>query len=110
MKASFGEGGGNNRQPGIQLTKEQIISLKKYEVLGLSLPVRIQDVQVYLNYGAGDEGGPGLKAVDFQKTFAITYDHAKRWTPLREDIMQTGTNLSIFSRRPISKIFKSFRM
>ncbi|WP_434560691.1 alpha-xenorhabdolysin family binary toxin subunit A [Pseudomonas sp. R1-6] len=97
VKASFGEGGGNNRQPGIQLTKEQIISLKKYEVLGLSLPVRLQDVEVYLNYGAGDVGGPGLKAVDFQRTFAITYDHAKRWSPLRERIMQTGNQLSNFS-------------
>ncbi|WP_445570900.1 alpha-xenorhabdolysin family binary toxin subunit A [Pseudomonas sp. E102] len=97
VKASFGEGGGNNRQPGIQLTKEQIISLKKYEVLGLSLPVRLQDVEVYLNYGAGDVGGLGLKAVDFQRTFAITYDHAKRWSPLRERIMQTGNQLSNFS-------------
>ncbi|WP_457968264.1 alpha-xenorhabdolysin family binary toxin subunit A [Pseudomonas sp. R4-84] len=97
VKASFGEGGGNNRQPGIQLTKEQIISLKKYEVLGLSLPVRLQDVEVYLNYGAGDVGGPGLKAVDFQRTFAITYDHAKRWSPLRERIMQTGNQLRNFS-------------
>ncbi|MBC3364433.1 alpha-xenorhabdolysin family binary toxin subunit A [Pseudomonas sp. SWRI154] len=99
VKASLGEGEENNRQPGIQLTKEQIISLKKYEVLGLSLPVRIQDVEVYLNYGAGDVGGRGLRAVDFQKTFATTYDHAKRWTPLRENIMQTGNHLSSFSRK-----------
>lgn len=65
VEASLGEDGQYNREPGIQLTKEQIISLRKYEVLGLSLPYRINDVVAYLNYGAGDTGGPGLRAMDF---------------------------------------------
>ncbi|CAI8704431.1 alpha-xenorhabdolysin family binary toxin subunit A [Pseudomonas serboccidentalis] len=97
VNASLGAGEEYNRGTGIQLTKEQIISLKKYEALGLSLPVRLQDVVAYLNYGAGDEGGVGLKALDFLRTFRVTYDHAKRWSPLREKIMLTGTELKIFS-------------
>lgn len=97
VDASLGEGEEYNRETGIQLTKEQIISLRKYEVLGLSLPVRIEDVRSYLNYGAGDVGGVGLKAVDFLRTFTRTYDHAKRWSPLREKIMLTGTDLKIFA-------------
>jgi hypothetical protein len=97
VDASLGEGEAYNRETGIQLTKEQIISLRKYEVLGLSLPVRIEDVRSYLNYGAGDEGGVGLKAADFLRTFTRTYDHAKRWSPLREKIMLTGTDLKIFA-------------
>lgn len=97
VNASLGAGEEYNRGTGIQLTKEQIISLRKYEVLGLSLPVRLQDVVAYLNYGAGDEGGVGLKALDFLRTFSMTYDHAKRWSPLREKIMLTGTDLKIFS-------------
>ncbi|MBT9266772.1 alpha-xenorhabdolysin family binary toxin subunit A [Pseudomonas sp. MG-9] len=97
VNASLGAGEEYNRGTGIQLTKEQIISLRKYEVLGLSLPVRLQDVIAYLNYGAGDEGGVGLKALDFLRTFSMTYDHAKRWSPLREKIMLTGTDLKIFS-------------
>lgn len=96
VSASLGEGEEYNREPGIQLTKEQIISLRKYETLGLSLPVRLQDVVAYLNYGAGDDGGVGLKAMDFLRTFTMTYDHAKRWSPLREKIMLTGTDLKIF--------------
>lgn len=96
VDASLGEGDEYNRQPGIQLTKEQIISLRKYETLGLSLPVRLQDVVAYLNYGAGDDGGVGLKATDFLDTFTTTYDHAKRWSPLREKIMLTGNDLKIF--------------
>jgi len=97
VNASLGVGEEYNRGTGIQLTKEQIISLRKYEVLGLSLPVRLQDVIAYLNYGAGDEGGVGLKAGDFLRTFSMTYDHAKRWSPLREKIMLTGTDLKIFA-------------
>lgn len=97
VDASLGENGQYNREPGIQLTKEQIISLRKYEVLGLSLPHRINDVVAYLNYGAGDTGGPGLLATDFLKTFTLTYDHARRWSPLREKIQLTGADLQGFS-------------
>ncbi|MFJ3009742.1 alpha-xenorhabdolysin family binary toxin subunit A [Pseudomonas fluorescens] len=97
VSASLGKGDEYNRETGIQMTKEQIISLRKYETLGLSLPVRLQDVIAYLNYGAGDEGGIGLKARDFLRTFSMTYDHAKRWSPLREQIMLTGNDLKIFA-------------
>ncbi|MGF6153778.1 alpha-xenorhabdolysin family binary toxin subunit A [Pseudomonas fluorescens] len=97
VNASLGEGEEYNRDPGMQLTKAQIISLRKYEVLGLSLPVRLQDVVAYLNYGAGDEGGVGLTARDFLRTFATTYDHAKRWSPLREQIMMTSHDLRVFA-------------
>jgi hypothetical protein len=96
VDASIGDGADYNRETGIQLTAKQIVSLRKYETLGLSLPVRLQDVIAYLNYGAGDAGGVGLAARDFLRTFSMTYDHAKRWSPLREKIMLTGTDLKIF--------------
>lgn len=96
VEASTGDGEVYNREPGMQLTSQQIVSLRKYETLGLSLPVRLQDVIAYLNYGAGDEGGVGLKSRDFLRTFTMTYDHAKRWSPLREKIMLTGTDLKVF--------------
>ncbi|TBN34983.1 alpha-xenorhabdolysin family binary toxin subunit A [Pseudomonas sp. BGI-2] len=86
-----------NRETGIQLTKEQIISLRKYEELGLSFPVQLQDVIAYLKYGADDNGSVGLAAEDFLRTFTITNIHARRWRPLRQDIMQTGNQLKIFS-------------
>lgn len=101
IAASLGEGEEYNREPGIQLTKEQIINLRKYEVLGLSLPYRYNDVVAYLNYGAGDEGGLGLTAMDFLRTFTMTYDHAKRWSPLRQEIMLTGTHLKLFAGKII---------
>lgn len=93
----MGEGEEYNRETGIQLTKEQIISLRKYETLGLSLPIQLNDVAAYLNYGAGDDGGTGRTARDFLRTFSMTYQHARRWSPLREKIMLTGTDLKIFA-------------
>lgn len=97
VSASLGEGEEYNRETGIQLTKEQIISLRKYETLGLSLPIRLNDVITYLNYGPGDNGGAGRTAQDFLKTFSMTYDHALRWSPLREKVMLTGNDLKIFA-------------
>jgi hypothetical protein len=97
VSASLGEGEEYNRETGIQLTKEQIISLRKYETLGLSLPIQLDDVIAYLNYGSGDDGGVGRTARDFLRTFTMTYQHARRWSPLREKVMLTGTDLKIFA-------------
>lgn len=97
VDASLGKGEEYSRDPGFQLTKEQIINLRKYEVLGLSLPREIDDIIVYLDYGKGDAGSPGLTAHDFQGTFRTTYDHARRWSPLCIDIKLTGTDLKIFA-------------
>jgi hypothetical protein len=97
VSASLGEGEDYNRETGIQLTKEQIISLRKYETLGLSLPIQLSDVVAYLNYGSGDDGGVGRTAKDFLRTFTMTYQHARRWSPLREKVMLTGNDLKIFA-------------
>ncbi len=97
VNASASEGEEYTREPGLQLTKEQIIDLRKYEVLGLSLPVNLHDVGVYLDYGQGESGGAGLTAEDFLVTFKKTFEHARRWSPLREKIMLTGTDLKIFA-------------
>lgn len=95
-EASTADGDGVTRDTGLLLTKKQIIDLRKYEAAGLALPYTLQDVIDYLRFGAGQDGGAGLKAADFLKTFSETRDHAKRWTPLRERIMLTGTELKLF--------------
>ena len=38
-----------------------------------------------------------LTAQDFQGTFQLVYEHAKRWSPLRNLIKLTGTDLKIFA-------------
>ena len=97
MDASAADGEEYNREPGLQLTKQQIIDLRKYEVLGLSLPTNLNDVTVYLNYGEGEYGGPGLTAPDFLRTFKPVYDHAATWGDLRKEVRLTGTHLNNFA-------------
>lgn len=84
------------RETGLLLTKKQIIDLRRYEAAGLALPYTLKDVTDYLRFGAGQDGGAGLRAADFLKTFGDTRDHARRWSPLRERIMVTGTELKLF--------------
>jgi len=95
-EASMGELDGGTRDQGLVLTKKQIIDLRKYEAAGLALPHRLDDVVHYLNFGTGQDGGAGLRADDFLQTFVQTREHAKRWSPLRERIMLTGTELKVF--------------
>ncbi|RBC00612.1 hypothetical protein C3E97_016240 [Pseudomonas sp. MWU12-2115] len=97
VNASLGEGEEYNRDTGLHVTKEQINNLRRYEALGLSLPIQLDDVIAYLNYGSGDDGGVGRTARDFLRTFTTTYQHARRWSPLREKIMLTGNDLKIFA-------------
>lgn len=95
--ASVSEGDDVVRDRGLLLTKKQIIDLRKYEAAGLALPHTLKDVQDYLRFGAGQDGGPGLNPTDFLSTFVNTRNHARRWSPLRERIMMTGQGLKSFA-------------
>jgi hypothetical protein len=83
------------REPGLILTKEQIVSLRRYELAGLKLPTRLQDVENYLGYKSG--AGKGLEPPDFLKTFTTIYNHARRWDPLRAKIKLVGSQLKLFA-------------
>ncbi|NUT82772.1 alpha-xenorhabdolysin family binary toxin subunit A [Pseudomonas brassicacearum] len=93
--ASAPEQEGNSRGKGLLLTKKQIIDLRKYEAAALALPFTLADVKDYLNFGA--DAGAGLKHEDFLRTFSATRRHAQRWSPLREAIMLTGSQLKLFA-------------
>ncbi|MFJ5284700.1 alpha-xenorhabdolysin family binary toxin subunit A [Pseudomonas sp. NPDC088429] len=95
--ASTSDGDDVVRDRGLLLTKKQIIDLRKYEAAGLALPHTLKDVEDYLRYGAGQNGGPGLNPTDFLSTFVNTRNHARRWSPLRERIMMTGQGLKSFA-------------
>ncbi|WP_260960374.1 alpha-xenorhabdolysin family binary toxin subunit A [Pseudomonas citri] len=95
--ASAPEREGESRGKGLLLTKKQIIDLRKYEAAALALPFTLNDVKDYLNFGDAAGGGVGLKADDFLKTFSATRRHAQRWSPLREAIMLTGSQLKLFA-------------
>ncbi|WP_448632173.1 MULTISPECIES: alpha-xenorhabdolysin family binary toxin subunit A [Pseudomonas fluorescens group] len=88
---------GESRGKGLLLTKKQIIDLRKYESAALALPYHVADVKDYLNFGDPAGGGAGLRVDDFVKTFRATRTHARRWSPLRESIMLTGSQLKLFA-------------
>lgn len=88
---------GESRGKGLLLTKKQIIDLRKYEAAALALPFTLADVRDYLNFGDDAGGGAGLRPEDFLRTFSATRSHALRWSPLRESIMLTGSQLKLFA-------------
>lgn len=96
VDASVGGSNEHKRETGLILTKQQVIDLHNYEAAALKLPYTFDDVVSYLNYGLGDGGSEGLRAADFMATFLMTRNHAKNWSPLREQIMLTGTELKLF--------------
>ncbi|WP_420231015.1 alpha-xenorhabdolysin family binary toxin subunit A [Pseudomonas sp. ABY48] len=95
--ASTPEQVGESRGKGLLLTKKQIIDLRKYEAAALALPFTLADVKDYLNFGDDAGAGVGLKYGDFLRTFTATRQHAQRWSPLRESIMLTGSQLKLFA-------------
>ncbi|MCU1727587.1 alpha-xenorhabdolysin family binary toxin subunit A [Pseudomonas sp. 7P_10.2_Bac1] len=86
-----------NREPGLLLTKEEIINIKLYEAAALALPHTMEDIQIYLNYGDPSDGGLGLEYKNFLATFGLTRKHALSWSALHDDMKLTGTKLKIFA-------------
>lgn len=101
ISASVADGDDVSRDPGLLLTKKDIINIKTYEATALALPYTLEDVQTYLTFGNANDGGPGLAYKDFLSTFTLTREHALRWAPLNDEIRLTGTKLKIFSSHMI---------
>lgn len=103
----------DTRDTGLILTKDQIKSLKKYEIAGLALPTELKDVIAYLGYESG--AGKGLEATDFQKTFQLVNGHARLWNPLRTDMLTVNTKLAVFAgsvgtyHEAMEDVFKSIK-
>lgn len=102
ITASVAKGDDISRDPGLLLTKKDIINIKIYEATALALPYTLEDVQAYLKFGDPNDGGIGLSYKDFLNTFILTREHAKSWAPLNDEIRLTGTNLKIFSGQMIT--------
>lgn len=83
------------RDTGLTFTKDNLLALRRYEVAGLALPTRLNDVVNYLGYRTG--AGRGLEATDFQKSFTLIHTHASTWNPLRVDLMSVAHRLELFA-------------
>lgn len=95
FNVSSGHDSDVQRTPGLILTQQQIVNLKKYELVGLSLPIEIEAVIAYLGYSNG--AGTGLEPDDFLKSFTLVHNHAKRWNPLRTQLLAVGSKLKVFA-------------
>ncbi|MGF6090003.1 alpha-xenorhabdolysin family binary toxin subunit A [Pseudomonas sp. 18173] len=95
MSLSTGAANEVTRANGLILTKDQIISLRRYEATGLALPTNERALETYLNFG-DEEGGEGFTKKDFLMSFTKVNAHASLWSPLRSRIMLTGTHLKLF--------------
>lgn len=96
MSLSTGGTSDITRPNGLILTKAQIISLRKYEAVGLALPTNERSLATYLNFG-DEDGGKGFTTEDFIVSFTKINSHASLWSPLRSRIMLTGTHLKVFA-------------
>ncbi|MCD5974918.1 alpha-xenorhabdolysin family binary toxin subunit A [Pseudomonas quasicaspiana] len=97
MDASLGRMEDSTRTPGLILTKEQIKSIKIYEMAGLALPTTLSAVISYLGYEEGEGAGKGLEPKDFRDSFELINKHARTWNPLRTDLIAVTSKLQIFA-------------
>ncbi|UXZ95667.1 alpha-xenorhabdolysin family binary toxin subunit A [Pseudomonas phytophila] len=97
MDGSLGLLPDSTRPPGLTLTKEQIKSIKRYEMAGLALPITLGDVIGYLGYNEGEGAGEYLEPREFLKSFEKINAHARTWNPLRTRLIGMTSKLEIFA-------------
>ncbi|RRV07029.1 binary cytotoxin component [Pseudomonas sp. v388] len=88
------ESGG--RGAALLLTKEDVLSLKRYERFALSLPHTLETVQRHL--GITSSGLPGLEPADIMNTHCSINIHALGWTAIEAKIKDAGYQLDEFAR------------
>ncbi|MEB0129889.1 alpha-xenorhabdolysin family binary toxin subunit A [Pseudomonas sp. CCI2.4] len=95
INASAGRAENSTRGKGVALTKAELVQLRLYEIAGLQLPTDLKGVENYLNFET--YAGPGLLLENFQHTFTIVHNHAKRWNPICVKIKAVGSELKVFA-------------
>lgn len=70
-------------QGGLTLTREHIITLKKYYEFAMGLPITQADTARWLNYDAIDK--PELMPASMAELFADVRQHALGWSPLSDE-------------------------
>ncbi|AHG39673.1 binary cytotoxin component [Pseudomonas syringae CC1557] len=83
------------RSPGLILTKEDVLSLKRYERQGLNLPTTLALTEQYL--GFKKSGIPGLEPKDVMDTYITINRHARSWSPIENAIKTNGFDIGIFA-------------
>ncbi|MEB0008982.1 alpha-xenorhabdolysin family binary toxin subunit A [Pseudomonas sp. MH9.2] len=77
------------------LTKEDILTIKRYEKQSLNFPLTLAEVENHLGFKTSNI--KGLEPIDILQTYTSINAHAKRWAPLESEIKLVGTSLDIFA-------------
>ncbi|MBC3955085.1 MULTISPECIES: alpha-xenorhabdolysin family binary toxin subunit A [Pseudomonas] len=85
----------NGRATALILTKEDILSIKRYERHSLNLPNTLERVEQQL--GFTNSGISGLEPQDLLLTYSAINQHAKSWSPIEIDIKANGFDLDLFA-------------
>ncbi|EQB9723274.1 alpha-xenorhabdolysin family binary toxin subunit A, partial [Yersinia enterocolitica] len=94
-----GEQTGVARSGGI-FTKEDLINLKLYVKKGLSLPIKQDEIEVYLGYAKIDI--PGLEPADIKLLYNDIRNHALNWDGVEQAVLQQSLDLDIAAKNIVS--------
>ncbi|MFW3164610.1 alpha-xenorhabdolysin family binary toxin subunit A [Pseudomonas syringae pv. syringae] len=95
LRAIVEDGDKGGRRPGLIVTDEDVISLKRYERQGLNLPTTLALTEQYL--GFEKSGIPGLEPKDVMDTYITINRHARSWSPIENAVKTTGFDIGIFA-------------
>ncbi len=85
----------NGRAAALILTKEDILSIKRYERRSLNLPNTL--LRVEQDIGFTRSGIPGLEPNDLLLTYRAINEHGRSWSAIESDIKSNGFNLDLFA-------------
>ncbi|CNK45388.1 Uncharacterised protein [Yersinia frederiksenii] len=94
-----GEQTGVARAGGI-FTKEDIINLKLYVRKGLSLPIKLDEVEAYLGYNKINI--PGLEPTDIKVLFEGVHNHALSWSDVEQSVLKQSLDLDVAAKSIVS--------
>ncbi|MCB0086936.1 MAG: alpha-xenorhabdolysin family binary toxin subunit A [Caldilineaceae bacterium] len=87
------------REPGLVLTKEDIINIKLYVRDGLALPTEAAEVGSYIGYQHA--GIAGLEPSDIRAMFERIRTNTLGWDDVEQSVIRQGIDLEIFAKRII---------
>jgi len=93
--ATLNDQDNGGRQPGLILTKEDILALKRYERNSLNLPTSLPQVENRLGFKVS--GIKGVEPGDLLKTYKSIYNHATLWSGIENNIKLTGVAVDLFA-------------
>ena len=84
------------RDPGLLVTRDDIIKIKRYERAALKLPVKLPDVVAML--GFDKTGIRGLEPEDLRVLYKSIHDHGLTWEKVEQQVKLGSADLNTFAQ------------